>query len=60
MIDNVILILRKEMIVMSKAKELQKSLSWEFPHIGKAAAEQKEAAYAYLSCDFCQDGGNDN
>ena len=32
---------------MSKAKELQKSLSWEFPHIGKAAAEQKEAAYAY-------------
>lgn len=32
---------------MSKSKELQKSLSWEFPHIGKAAAEQKEAAYAY-------------
>lgn len=47
MINNVILILRKELIAMSKAKELQKSLSWEFPHIGKAAAEQKEAAYAY-------------
>ena len=47
MINNVIMILRKELIAMSKAKELQKSLSWEFPHIGKVAAEQKEAAYAY-------------
>lgn len=32
---------------MTKAKELQKNLGWEFPHIGKAAANQKDAAYAY-------------
>lgn len=32
---------------MATAKELQKNLTWEFLHIGKVAAEQKEAAYAY-------------
>lgn len=32
---------------MATAKELQKSLTWEFPHIGKKAAEQREAAFAY-------------
>lgn len=30
-----------------KAKDLQKELGWEFPHIGKAAPEQKEEAFAY-------------
>ena len=32
---------------MSKAKDLQKQLGWQFPHIGKAAADKKEAAFAY-------------
>jgi aspartyl aminopeptidase len=32
---------------MTKAKELQKALTWEFPHIGKAAAANKKAAFAY-------------
>jgi len=32
---------------MTKAKELQKTLTWEFPHIGKVAAVNKEAAFAY-------------
>lgn len=29
------------------AKDLQKELTWEFPHIGKAAPQQKEEAFAY-------------
>ena len=29
------------------AKDLQKELTWEFPHIGKAAPEQREEAFAY-------------
>ncbi len=32
---------------MTSAKELQKELTWEFPHIAKKAAASKEAAYAY-------------
>lgn len=32
---------------MTSAKELQKELTWEFPHIAKKAADSKEAAYAY-------------
>ena len=28
-------------------KELQKSLTWEFPNIAKEAPQQKEAAFAY-------------
>ncbi|MDY4919491.1 MAG: aminopeptidase [Phascolarctobacterium sp.] len=32
---------------MTTAKELQKSLSWEFPHIAKAAPAAKDAAYTY-------------
>ncbi|MDY5484224.1 MAG: aminopeptidase [Clostridium sp.] len=29
------------------AKELQKSLTWEFPHIAKEAPQQKEEAFSY-------------
>lgn len=32
---------------MTSAKELQKELTWEFPHIAKKAADSKDAAYAY-------------
>ena len=32
---------------MTSAKELQKSLTWEFPHIGKAEPAAKDAAFAY-------------
>ena len=32
---------------MTTAKELQKSLTWEFPHIGKAEPAAKDAAFAY-------------
>ena len=32
---------------MTSAKELQKELTWEFPHIAKKASDSKEAAYAY-------------
>ena len=32
---------------MTTAKELQKSLTWEFPHIAKAAPAAKEEAFAY-------------
>lgn len=32
---------------MASAKELQKKLSWEFPHIHKVAPGAKEAAFAY-------------
>ena len=28
-------------------KELQKSLTWEFPNIAKEAPQQKEVAFAY-------------
>jgi len=35
---------------MTKAKDLQKNLGWEFPHIGKAADKQKQAAY-----DYCEE-----
>ena len=32
---------------MTSAKELQKSLTWEFPHSGKAEPAAKDAAFAY-------------
>ena len=32
---------------MTNAKELQKKLTWEFPHIGKKAPAAKDAAFAY-------------
>lgn len=32
---------------MTTVKELQKQLTWEFPHIQKAAPEVKETAFAY-------------
>ena len=32
---------------MTNAKELQKKLTWEFPHIGKEAPAAKDAAFAY-------------
>ena len=32
---------------MTQAKELQKQLTWEFPHIGKVAAAAKEEAFVY-------------
>ena len=32
---------------MASAKELQKQLTWEFPHIGKKAAEQTNEAFEY-------------
>ena len=32
---------------MTSAKELQKSLTWEFPHIGKVEPTAKDAAFAY-------------
>ena len=32
---------------MTNAKELQKKLTWEFPHIGKKAPGAKDAAFAY-------------
>ncbi len=38
---------RKDLIVVTDVKELQKKLTWEFPHIGKDAAQEKEAAFAY-------------
>ena len=31
---------------MTTAKELQKSLTWEFPHIGKAEPAAKTEAFA--------------
>lgn len=42
---------------MTSAKELQKELTWEFPHIAKKAADSKEAAYAY--CEGYKDFLND-
>ena len=32
---------------MTTAKELQKNLTWEFPHIAKKNTAAKEAAFAY-------------
>ncbi|MCQ2372489.1 MAG: aminopeptidase [Phascolarctobacterium sp.] len=32
---------------MTKAKDMQKDLTWEFPHIGKVETQAKEAAYEY-------------
>ena len=32
---------------MTSAKELQKSLTWEFPHIGKAEPAIMDTAFAY-------------
>lgn len=32
---------------MTSAKDLQKELTWEFPHIGKKAPASKEKAFAY-------------
>lgn len=32
---------------MTSAKELQKQLTWEFPHIGKKASEQTNEAFEY-------------
>ena len=35
------------MMELTSAKELQKSLTWEFPHIGKAEPAIKDTAFAY-------------
>ena len=43
---------------MTTAKELQKSLTWEFPHIGKAEPAAKTEAFAYCEGykDFLNEG----
>lgn len=43
---------------MTTAKELQKGLTWEFPHIGKAEPTMKDVAFAYCEGykDFLNEG----